>query len=73
MEKVYIKTSYIELDKFLKLVTAVPSGGAVKELLNQEKIIRNGQIETAKRRKLQNGDIIEIVDEGKWQVIAKVE
>ena len=61
MTDIEIHTENIQLDQFLKLAGAVPSGGVVKELIVEGAILRNGEVETARRRKLVQGDII-IVD-----------
>jgi len=55
-----IHTENIQLDQFLKLAGAVPSGGVVKELIAERAILRNGEVETARRRKLVQGDIITV-------------
>ena len=60
MTEVEIHTEYIQLDQFLKLAGAVPSGGMVKEMIAAGAILRNGEIETARRRKLFHGDVITI-------------
>jgi len=64
-----IHTETIQLDQFLKLAGAVPSGGVVKELIAQGAILRNGAVETARRRKLVHGDIITIDGEDIYRVI----
>ena len=58
MTDIEIHTETIQLDQFLKLAGAVPSGGIVKELIAEGAILRNGEVETARRRKLVPGDII---------------
>jgi S4 domain protein len=60
LTEVEIHTEYIQLDQFLKLAGAVPSGGIVKEMIAAGAILRNGEIETARRRKLVHGDVITI-------------
>jgi S4 domain protein len=64
-----IHTETIQLDQFLKLAGAVPSGGVVKELIAQGAILRNGAVETARRRKLVHGDVITIDGEDIYRVI----
>ncbi len=68
MTDVEIHTDTIRLDQFLKLAGAVPSGGIVKELIAAEAILRNGEIETARRRKLVVGDVITIDGEDTYRV-----
>ena len=60
MTDIEIHTENIQLDQFLKLAGAVPSGGVVKELIAEGSILRNGEVETARRRKLVQGDIITV-------------
>lgn len=60
MTDIEIHTENIQLDQFLKLAGAVPSGGVVKELIAERAILRNGEVETARRRKLVQGDIITV-------------
>lgn len=68
MTDVEIHTDTIRLDQFLKLAGAVPSGGIVKELIAAEAILRNGEVETARRRKLVVGDVITIDGEDTYRV-----
>lgn len=69
MTDIEIHTETIQLDQFLKLAGAVPSGGVVKELIAQGAILRNGVVETARRRKLVHGDVITIDGEDIYRVI----
>ena len=69
MTEVEIHTDTIQLDQFLKLAGAVPSGGMVKERIAAGAILRNGAVETARRRKLLVGDIITIEGEDTYCVI----
>lgn len=58
MERVAIHTEQIQLDQFLKLAGAVDTGGAVKPLLLEGRILVNGVRETARRKKLSPGDVV---------------
>jgi len=69
LTEVEIHTDTIQLDQFLKLAGAVPSGGMVKELIAAGAILRNGAVETARRRKLSVGDVITIEGEDTYCVI----
>ncbi len=73
METIEINTETIQLDQLLKWAGIIESGGQVKLLLADELIKLNGAIETAKRRKIKPGDIIEIVGEGTWKVVRQGE
>ena len=68
MEKITIHTENIQLDQLLKWAGIVESGGQVKLMLEDEIIKVNGNIETASRRRLHEGDIVEIEGIGSWQV-----
>lgn len=66
-----IDTETIQLDQFLKWAGVIASGGEVKPMLEDEMIRRNGEVETARRRKLAVGDVVEIEGVGAWRVIAQ--
>ena len=68
MEKISIHTESIQLDQLLKWAGIIESGGQVKPLLEEKMILVNGNIETAKRRRLFPGDTVEILAMGCWQV-----
>ncbi|MBQ5503442.1 MAG: RNA-binding S4 domain-containing protein [Selenomonas sp.] len=65
---VEIETEEIQLDQFLKWAGVLASGGEVKALLADGLIKRNGEKESARRRKLHAGDVIEIEGMGAWRV-----
>ena len=67
-EKVAIETETITLDQFLKWAGLISTGGEIRPLLEEHRIKRNGQIETAKRRQLAVGDVIEIEGVGRFVV-----
>lgn len=69
MTNIEIRTDFIQLDQFLKLAGAVPSGGMVKELLSGGGILRNGKPETARRRKLVSGDVVAVDGIGVYRVV----
>ena len=60
METITINTETIQLDQLLKWAGILQSGGQVKFLLEDQRIRLNGNIETAKRRKIKSGDLLEI-------------
>jgi len=53
---------FIRLDKFLKLVGLVKSGGEAKYLIQHGEVSVNGQVETRRSRKLHAGDIVAFGD-----------
>ena len=62
MEKIVIQTDTIQLDQLLKLAGVVPTGGAVKQLLLENRILINSVPETARRKKISPGDVVTL----KW-------
>ena len=71
MEKITIHTENIQLDQLLKWAGVAESGGQVKLMLEDELIKVNGKLETARRRRLYDGDIVELKGAGTWQVAVK--
>lgn len=71
IEDIRIETEEIQLDQFLKWAGVLGSGGEVKMLIENRQIKRNGETESARRRKLHAGDIIEIEGLGAWRVVTK--
>ena len=71
IEDIRIETEQIQLDQFLKWAGVLASGGEVKMLIENRQIKRNGETESARRRKLHAGDIIEIEGLGAWRVVTK--
>ena len=68
MQKVAIHTDDIQLDQFLKIAGAVMTGGEVKMLIADGLIKKNGEVETARRRKLVPGDVVEVDGAGSYEV-----
>ena len=54
------ETETIKLDKFLKLVGAVGSGGEAKVLIQNGAVQVNGEFETRRGRKLKLADVVEL-------------
>ena len=71
IEDIRIETEEIQLDQFLKWAGVLASGGEVKMLIENRQIKRNGETESARRRTLHAGDIIEIEGLGAWRVVTK--
>lgn len=53
---------FIELNKLLKILSLVESGGQANALISEGYVLYNGEIDTRKRLKLRKGDIIEFAD-----------
>ena len=59
-KKIKIETEFIKLDSFLKLANAAVSGGQAKELVLDGKVLVNGEICTARGKKLYAGDRVSV-------------
>jgi len=57
-----LTSEFIELNKLIKLLDLVDTGGQAKMLIEDGLVIRNGVIETRKRAKIVKGDTIQIGD-----------
>jgi ribosome-associated protein len=49
---------YIELNKLLKILALVESGGQANQIIKEGGVFINGQMDRRKRLKLRKGDII---------------
>jgi ribosome-associated protein len=49
---------FIELNKLLKLLRMVGSGGEANSMIDNGEVMVNGAVETRKRNKLRPGDIV---------------
>lgn len=56
-----IKTDFIKLDSFLKLMAWVDSGGMAKMVIGYGIVFVNGERETRRGRKLYPGDEVEMM------------
>ncbi len=55
-----IEGPYIELIQLLKVLGIAQTGGHAKMIVDDEQVLRNGELETRKRAKLVAGDVIKI-------------
>ena len=58
----------IQLDQFLKWASILQSGGEIRFLLDEDKILVNVILCKAKRKKLYPGDTVEIKDVGTYLI-----
>tara|TARA_B100000508_G_scaffold141082_1_gene146145 strand:- start:16242 stop:16451 length:210 start_codon:yes stop_codon:yes gene_type:complete len=54
---------YIELNKLLKTLGLVESGGFAKMIISEGEVLVNNEVELRIRRKLRSGDRIQLGDE----------
>jgi len=67
MREVQITKEPVELYKILKFEGLVTTGGEAKLLIGDGQVTVNGEVETRRRKKIVNGDVIEFGSE-KMQV-----
>ncbi len=63
MREVKIETEFIKLDQFLKFEALVGSGGEAKNVILDGMVKVNGNVETARGKKLHRGDVVEVFDQ----------
>ena len=59
MEKIKISTEFIKLDSLLKFSGIAQTGGDAKTMVQDGKVLVNGELCTQRGRKIRTGDIIE--------------
>lgn len=57
-----VDTEYIELNKLLKILSLLESGGQANNLITEGFVRNNGEVDTLKRLKLCKGDKIEFAE-----------
>lgn len=60
---------YIELIQLLKAIGVAQTGGHAKMIVDEEDVVRNGEIETRRRAKIVVGDVIVIGGEVEVTVV----
>ncbi|MEO0405327.1 MAG: RNA-binding S4 domain-containing protein [Bacteroidota bacterium] len=60
MTEFAITTEYIELLGLLKATGLAMTGGHAKMLVEDGEVLVNGEVESRKRRKLRNGDVVQV-------------
>ncbi|NLO95777.1 MAG: RNA-binding S4 domain-containing protein [Firmicutes bacterium] len=63
VREVIINTDAIQLDQFLKWARITATGGEAKRLIQGGMVKVNGQVETARSRKIQPGAVVEVSGE----------
>ncbi|CCY66655.1 uncharacterized conserved protein [Clostridium sp. CAG:678] len=57
-EKIEISTSFIKLDSLLKFAGAAETGAVAKQLVQEGRVKVNGEVCTARGKKIKSGDIV---------------
>jgi ribosome-associated protein len=60
---------YIELIQLLKATGVAQTGGHAKMIVDEEDVVRNGEVETRRRAKIIVGDVIVIGEEVEVTVV----
>lgn len=57
---IFIKDEYITLSQLLKLTDQFPSGGVIKNYINEEGVFVNDELEFRRGKKLYHNDIVRL-------------
>lgn len=57
-EKIEISTPFIKLDSLLKVAGAAETGAVAKQLVQEGRVKVNGEVCTARGKKIKSGDIV---------------
>ena len=57
-EKIEISTPFIKLDSLLKFAGAAETGAVAKQLVQEGRVKVNGEVCTARGKKIKSGDIV---------------
>ena len=61
MDKIVrINTEFIKLDQFLKWCGACMTGGEASEIIKAGDVLVNGNVETARGKKIRPGDVVSL-------------
>lgn len=69
MTEIKINTEFIKLDALLKFASLVGSGGEAKVLIQDGKVLVNGEVCTMRGKKIRSGDTVTIIGEDEVKVI----
>lgn len=61
-ETVLIRTEFIKLDSLLKFAGAAETGGQAKELVQEGKVLVNGEVCLMRGKKVRPGDRVVVLD-----------
>jgi S4 domain protein YaaA len=71
MTTIPITSEYITLGQFLKYADIASSGGMVKAILEEKRVVVNDVLENRRGKKLYPGDKVVIKNVGQFRIIAK--
>ncbi|MCQ2490481.1 MAG: S4 domain-containing protein YaaA [Ruminococcus sp.] len=68
-EEIKINTEFIKLDALLKFASLVGSGGEAKMLIQEGRVLVNGEVCTMRGKKIRSGDVVKLEDGGEVKVV----
>ena len=68
-EEIKITTEFIKLDALLKFASLVSSGGEAKILIQEGRVLVNGEVCTMRGRKIRPGDTVSVDGAGEVKVV----
>ncbi len=68
-EEIKISTEFIKLDALLKFASLVGSGGEAKMLIQNGKVLVNGEVCTMRGKKIRSGDVVKLEGGGEVKVV----
>lgn len=68
-DEIKINTDFIKLDALLKFASLVGSGGEAKVLIQDGKVLVNGEVCTMRGKKIRSGDVVMIEGGSEVKVI----
>lgn len=71
MRDIQISTEDIQLNQALKLAGVLQTGGEIARLIEAGDIKLNGKPVSEKRKKLRDGDIVRVGEDGEYRICRK--
>ncbi|MBR6070710.1 MAG: S4 domain-containing protein YaaA [Ruminococcus sp.] len=69
MKEIKISTEFIKLDALLKFASLVGSGGEAKMLIQDGRVLVNGEVCTMRGKKIRSGDVVKLDGGGEVKVV----
>jgi len=69
LKEIKISTEFIKLDALLKFASLVGSGGEAKMLIQNGKVLVNGEVCTMRGKKIRSGDVVKLDGGGEVKVV----
>lgn len=69
LKEIKISTEFIKLDALLKFASLVGSGGEAKMLIQDGRVLVNGEVCTMRGKKIRSGDVVKLDGGGEVKVV----